>query len=210
MTARRPRRKAKATAREAPRDIRELFVSAALRILDHPDADVRKLDARTVAAEAGRSLGSLTFQFKGGLWELRAMTAARGLDMLGEVLRQEQVKPKRGPLEVLQAMSRAFLQFAMTHERLYRLILSELWDAQVSDMRGSLRRLVREQVMLCQVTGVIRLGDPERLTRLVAGVSWGITQSVLDGETSRGDAAEAITDAIEDLVTGIAPGKRFA
>ena len=201
MTARRRT----APAREATGETRELFVAAALRILAHPDADSRKLDARTVAHEADRSLGSLTFQFKGGLWELRALTAARGLALLMDAVRKEQLKAKREPLESLKAMARAYLQFAVSHERLYRLILSELWDQDVSETRAALRRLVREQVMLCQVTGVIRLGDPERLTRLVAGVVWGITQSALDGETARGEAANAVSAAIDDLVEGIEP-----
>ena len=207
MSPRSPRRVARPASRKAPHDIRELFVAAALRILDHADADAHKLDARTLAREAGRSLGSLTFQFKGGLWELRAATAARGVALLVDAVRAEQLKPRKTPPESLKAMARAFILFALGHERLYRLILSELWDQKVSDARAALRRLVREQVMHCQVTGAMRLGDPERLTRLVAGVVWGITQSVLDGETARSQAADAVTSAVDDLLEGVAPAK---
>jgi WHG domain-containing protein len=204
MSRRQSRIKSRRRSGKAPRAQRDEFVAAALRILAHADSVKHRLDARTIAAEAGRSLGSLTFQFKGGLWELRAATAAKGLSLLAEAIREEQGRTVRTPLEGLKAMGQAYVHFALGHERLYRLILSELWDQSVSETRAQIRRVVREHVMLCQVTGAVRLGDPERLTRLVAGVVWGITQAALDGEVPKDQADDAVAAAIDDLLSGIA------
>ena len=201
---------------EPRRDLREEFIQAALDILAEPDDVRHKLDATTLTERAGRSLGSLSFHFRkreageaepdarGGMWDLRAAVAARGLRDLTEVVRREQEKRGRPPVDGLRQMARAFVRFAVGHPRLYRLIASEMWTEEVIAQRGQILRAVREQVMLCQVTKAIRLGDPELLTQLVAGLVYGMTQSALDGIISFARAEDVVEAALNEMLKGMA------
>jgi AcrR family transcriptional regulator len=183
-------------------EARTAIVDAAVRIVEDGE---RQFDARSVAKEAGRSLGTLTHHFKGGgLWELRGAVAARGFLWLAGALRQASADSGTvDPEQQLRQMALGYLRFAAEHSRLYRAMFADEWGELVLDAQQALHGILRRQIELCQEAGVLRQGAVERIERSGIALLHGIAVLVLDGRVSSGEVDAVGRDAIEDLFEGL-------
>jgi len=175
------------------------LIAAARRLIARGEA----LDARAVAREAGRGLGTLTHHFKsGGMHELRSALAAQGYRDLEQQLRHVQAHEKDAR-EGLRAMAAAVARFMLNEMPLGRLMVSQSWDSEAAAAADSQRGVMREQLLRCQATGVIRQGDPERVQRTGRALFYGIMLQVLDGVMTKREALALARDVMEDMFEGI-------
>ena len=180
-------------------EAREALVDAALRVIQDPD---RQFDARTVAGEAGRSLGTLTFHFRQkGLWELREAVAARGFDMLAHASREAGEAPGT-PEERLRNMAHAYVRFASEHPRLYLLMWADTWGPTVERGRQEVRSVAHELIARCQEAGLFRPVPVERLEYSGQAMLHGIAVLHLEGQISREKLEQYLDGALDDLFDG--------
>jgi AcrR family transcriptional regulator len=188
--------------KKPPRDsseAREALIDAALRIIEDPS---RQFDARAVAGEAGRSLGTLTFHFREkGLWELREALAARGFDMLARASREAGEAPGT-PEERLRRMSHAYVRFASEHPRLYLLMWADTWGPTVERGRQEVRTVAHEQIARCQEAGLFRPVPVERFEYSGQALLHGIAVLHLEGQISRENLDRYVEGALDDLLDG--------
>jgi AcrR family transcriptional regulator len=188
--------------KKPPRDsseAREALVDAALRIIQDPN---RQFDARAVAGEAGRSLGTLTFHFREkGLWELREAVAARGFDMLAQASREAGDEPGT-PEERLRRMAHAYVRFASEHPRLYLLMWADTWGPSVERGRQAVRTVAHEQIARCQEAGLFRPVPVERFEYSGQALLHGIAVLHLEGQISRENLDRYLDSALDDLFDG--------
>jgi AcrR family transcriptional regulator len=181
-------------------EARQAIVEAALRIVEDHD---RQFDARAVAKEAGRSLGTLSFHFRdGGLRELRGAVAVRGFTMLAEAVHVA-VEAAADPEQQLRRVAQAYVGFAADHPRLYRAMYSEDWGEQVADARRDMAGIVNERIAQCQQAGVFRPGSVGRIARTGQALLHGIAVLHLDGQVSATELEAFTQEAIADLIDGL-------
>jgi len=180
---------------------RDELLAAARRLIAKGEA----LDARAVAREAGRGLGTLTHHFRtGGMHELRSALAAQGYRDLEQQLRLVQLR-ERDAEAGLRAMATAVARFMLNELPLGRLMISQSWDTEAATAADGQRRMVREQLLRCQATGRIRQGDPERIQRTGRAAFYGIMLQVLEGAMTKREALALTSDVLDDLFDGIRP-----
>ncbi len=180
-------------------EAREALVDAALRILEDPS---RQFDARSVATEAGRSLGTLTFHFRQkGLWELREAVAARGFAMLARAARAASDAPGT-PEERLRHMAQAYVRFAAEHPRLYLLMWADQWGVAVEQGRQEVRTVAHEQIAQCQEAGLFRLDPAERFQHSGQALLHGIAVLHLEGQITADKLERFVDGALDDLFEG--------
>jgi AcrR family transcriptional regulator len=188
--------------KKPPRDsseARDALINAALRIIQDPD---RQFDARAVAGEAGRSLGTLTFHFREkGLWELREAVAAKGFDMLARASREAGEAPGT-PEERLRSMARAYVRFASEHPRLYLLMWADQWGPTVERGRQAVRAVAHEQIARCQEAGLFRPVPVERFEYSGQALLHGIAVLHLEGQISHDNLDRYVEGALDDLFDG--------
>jgi AcrR family transcriptional regulator len=178
---------------------RDEFIAAARRLVARGEA----LDARSVAREAGRGLGTLTHHFRsGGMHELRSALAARGYRDLEQQLRLVQLREKDAEAG-LRAMATTVARFMLNETPLGRLMVSQSWDTEAAAAADSQRNVMREQLLRCQATGRIRQGDPERVQRTGRAVFYGIMLQVLEGVMTKREALALTSDVLDDLFDGV-------
>jgi len=182
-------------------EARQAIVDAAVRIVEDGE---RQLDARSVAKEAGRSLGTLTHHFKGGgLWELRGAVAARGFLWLAGALRQAVSEAADAePEQQLRQMALGYLRFAAEHPRLYRAMFADEWGELVLDAQQALHAVLRKHIGQCQQAGVFRPGAVERIELSTIALLHGIAALVVDGRVGTEELETVGSEAIEDLFRG--------
>ena len=182
-------------------EARAAIIDAAVRIVEDGE---RTFDARSVAKEAGRSLGTLTHHFKaGGLWELRGAVAARGFLWLAGSLRQAAADcPHDRPEIQLRQMALAYLRFAAEHPRLYRAMFADEWGELVVDAQQALHAVLRKHIELCQRAGIIRPGAVERIELSGIALLHGLASLVVDGRVSDEELDVVGRDAVDDLFEG--------
>jgi AcrR family transcriptional regulator len=191
------RRKRKTTGKNS----RDTIVAAAVRVLG--DAD-RTFDARTIAKEAGKSLGTLSFHFReGGLRELQGESARIGFQRLLESL-SDALKAAQDPLEGLRRLGRAYVRFAADNQRLHRIMYREPWGERVEPVRSEIRGLIRDHMATCQDAGLVRAAAPEKFSRIGWAFMHGVAVLYLDGQVPIGDLDAMVDEAIDILLEGIA------
>jgi AcrR family transcriptional regulator len=191
------RRKRKTTGKNS----RDTIVAAAVRVLG--DAD-RTFDARTIAKEAGKSLGTLSFHFReGGLRELQGESARIGFQRLLESL-SDALKAAQDPLEGLRRLGRAYVRFAADNQRLHRIMYREPWGERVEPVRSEIRGLIRDHMAACQDAGLVRAAAPEKFSRIGWAFMHGVAVLYLDGQVPIGDLDAMVDEAIDILLEGIA------
>lgn len=180
-------------------EARDALVDAALHIIQDPD---RQFDARAVAGEAGRSLGTLTFHFREkGLWELREAVAARGFDMLARAAREASEAPAP-PEESLRNMAHAYVRFASEHPRLYLLMWADQWGPTVERGRQQVRAVAHEQIARCQEAGLFRPVPVERFEYSGQALLHGVAVLHLEGQISHEKLERFVDGALDDLFDG--------
>lgn len=188
--------------KKPPRDsseARDALIDAALRIIQDPE---RQFDARAVASEAGRSLGTLTFHFREkGLWELREAVAARGFRMLAEETREACEAPGT-PEERLRRMAHAYVRFASEHPRLYLLMWADTWGANVERGRQEVRAVAHEQIRRGQEAGAFRPVPVERFEYSGQALLHGIAVLHLEGRITRDKLEQFVDGALDDMLDG--------
>ena len=178
---------------------RDELIAAARRLLDRGET----LDARAVAREAGRGLGTLTHHFRsGGMHELRSALAAQGYRDLEQQLRLVQLREKDAEAG-LRAMAAVVARFMLNELPMGRLMVSQSWDTEAAAAADSQRNVMREQLLRCQATGVIRQGDPERVQRTGRAAFYGIMLQVLEGAMTKREALALSHDVLDDLFDGV-------
>ncbi len=179
---------------------RDTIVAAAVRVLG--DAD-RNFDARTIAKEAGKSLGTLSFHFReGGLRELRGESARIGFQRLLESL-SDALKAAQNPLEGLRLLGRAYVRFAADNPRLHRIMYREPWGERVEPARSEIRGLIRDHIAACQDAGYVRPQPPEKFSRIGWAFMHGVAALYLSGQVPVEELDAMIDEAIEVLLEGI-------
>ena len=192
-------RKRKHPPRESS-DAREALVDAAVRIVND---EGRQFDARSVAKEAGRSLGTLTHHFRdGGLQELRGAVALRGFQMLSEAVRAE-LAEAGDPEKCLRRIALTYARFAMKHPRLYRTMYGDEWGEAVNEAQVALGAIVAEQIAKCQRDGILRSGPVERIARSGRALLHGIALMQLEGHVPADEAESFAQETIDDLFDGL-------
>ena len=180
---------------------RDTIVAAAVRVLT--DAD-RTFDARTVAKEAGKSLGTLSFHFReGGLRELRGESARIGFERLFEALSDALIGGQT-PLDGLRLLGRAYVRFAADNRRLHQIMYGEPWGEAVEPVRSDIRELIRSHIATCQEAGVVRAQSPEKFSRVGWAFMHGVAVLYLDGQVPLDDLDSLVDEAIDVLLEGIA------
>ncbi len=176
------------------------IVSAALRVLDDP---AQSFDARTVAKEAGKSLGTLSFHFRdGGLRQLRGEVAQHGFEQLvGEL--ESAATIGQGPLDAIRGLGHAYVRFAVDRPRLHRLMHGEPWGAAVEPYRSDAQSLLRDYIVTGQDAGVVRAGSPGGLARVAWAVMHGVSVLYLDGHVEAAELNEVVDESIDVLLQGL-------
>jgi len=187
--------------RTTGKNSRDTIVAAAVRVLG--DAD-RTFDARTIAKEAGKSLGTLSFHFReGGLRELRGESARIGFQRLLESL-SNALKAAQSPLEGLRLLGRAYVRFAADNPRLHRIMYREPWGERVEPVRSEIRGLIRDHIATCQEAGLVRPQPPEKFSRIGWAFMHGVAVLHLSGQVPVEELDAMIDEAIDILLEGIA------
>ena len=180
---------------------RDTIVAAAVRILADDD---RAFDARTIAKEAGKSLGTLSFHFReGGLRELRGESARIGFQRIRESL-SEALLAAQSPLEGLRQLGRAYVRFAAENPRLHRIMYGEPWGDLVEPLRSEIRELIRGHIATCQEAGLVRAQPAEKFARIGWAFMHGVAILYLDGQVPIADLDAMVDEAIDVLLEGIA------
>ena len=180
---------------------RDTIVAAAVRVLT--DAD-RTFDARTVAKEAGKSLGTLSFHFReGGLRELRGEAARLGFGrLLGKL--SDALMTAQDPLGGLRRLGRAYVRFAADNPRLHRIMCGEPWDDLVEPVRSEVRALIRDYIVTCQEAGVVKHESPEKLAHIGWALMHGVAVLHLDGQVRVEELDTMVDEAVGALLDGLA------
>lgn len=179
---------------------RDDLVSAAVRVTENPGLH---FDARTVAAEAGRSLGTLTFHFK-DLGELRNAAALHGLRLINQALRRAAQPPDK-PMVRARAMARAYVHFAWRHPRLYRLIRAEVWSGDVHAQMVENREVARAVVAELQAAGLVRRGPVETPLAIIWIACHGVATVLLDQLEPRPNPDGLLEDVLDVVFAGLKP-----
>ncbi len=192
----------KRRAKRASGDARKAIVDAAIRVVNDSK---RTLDARTVADEADRSLGTLTFHFKdGGLRALREAVAEEGFKMVLETVRQLPHTPS-DPDATLRRLMTTYVGFARKHARHYRLMHSEVWHDEVMAQRAEVRSIVRAHLEGLEAAGSIRSGYIDPFVHTGSALLHGLAVHYLDGFIGEDQLPNLIDDAIDILLHGLRP-----
>ena len=179
---------------------RDTIVAAAVRVLAD---DGRAFDARTIAKEAGKSLGTLSFHFReGGLRELRGESARIGFRRLRESL--SEALSDQSPLEGLRQLGRAYVRFAADNPRLHRIMYGEPWGDLVEPVRSEIRELIRSHIATCQEAGLVQAQPAEKFARVGWAFMHGVAILYLDGQVPIADLDAMVDEAIDVLLEGIA------
>lgn len=187
-------------AKRASGDARKAIVDAAIRVVNDPK---RTLDARTVADEADRSLGTLTFHFKdGGLRALREAVAQEGFKMVLQTVRQLPHTPS-DPDATLRRLMTTYVGFAREHARHYRLMHSEEWGDEVMARRAEVRSIVRAHLEGLEAAGSIRSGYVDPFVHTGSALLHGLAVHYLDGFIGEDQLPNLIDEAIDILLHGL-------
>lgn len=190
----------KPSAKRASGEARKAIVDAAIRVVNDPK---RALDARTVADEADRSLGTLTFHFKdGGLRGLREAVAEEGFKMVLEAVGQLPHTPS-DPEATLRSMMTTYVGFARKHARHYRLMHSEVWGDEVMARRSEVRAIVRVHLEGLEAAGSIRPECVDPFVHTGAALLHGLATHYLDGLISEEQLPSLIDEAVDIFLQGI-------
>ncbi len=180
---------------------RDSIVAAAVRVLHDKE---RAFDARTVAKEAGKSLGTLSFHFReGGLRELRGEAARIGFGrILGEL--SEALVGAADPIDGLRRLGRAYVRFAADNPRLHRIMYGEPWGEAVEPVRSEVRALIRDHIVVCQTAGLIKPDTPEKFARVGWAFMHGVAVLYLDGQVPIEQLDSMVDEAVDVLMKGLA------
>ena len=178
---------------------RDSIVSAAVRVLAD---DSKPFDARTVAKEAGKSLGTLSFHFRdGGLRALQGAVAGRGFQRLVRELTHA-VEKAEGPEDGLRRLGLTYVRFALQNERLHRVMYGEPWGDLVEPSRSEARSLLKSQIEECRNAGLLKSVPAEDLALAGWALMHGIAVLYLDGQVEEEDLGAAVDRAMDLLLKG--------
>jgi hypothetical protein len=167
----------------------------------------RQLDARTVAAESGKALGTVTFHFRNsGMWELRAAMAARGFQELGAALKRAAQRARR-PKQVLRSMAQAYVRYALKNPELYRLMYSDPWDDEVQTAREAALGWTRQTLRDLQSAKIVRRGSIDSIDRSCTALIHGIAVLIIDGKLPKSASSSIVDESLTHLMEGIRPKK---
>lgn len=205
---------------DGPAHLRNLFLEAALEILDEPDT---ALDLRKVAERAGKSRTAPYLVFGkteegGGLEALKVAVAVEGFGEMTRAMARNLSHPA-GAEARLRLLARGYLEFAEANPRLYRLMFGPEASRAVSgfltgtahtgpvhdllQVRAHLEDLFRNVVVEAQKAGIVEPGDA---TSRVLG-SWavlhGAAMLLLDGQYELAGirSVEAVTELVFPFLT---------
>lgn len=189
-------------------DLRAALLNAARAAVDehgHEDLSLRAL-ARTL--NVSHTAPQRHFD---GILALLAAVAARGYDELRAAM---QLPPGAPPLARMRQVGVGYLEFALSHPRLFRL----LYDPKLASVRHvegldlAAKRTfdhVAQTVADCQAVGVIRADEPETaLARFAWSAVHGAAVLALDGQLDAAGGFDASRFAME-ITTSIFRGLRM-
>lgn len=180
---------------------RDTIVAAAVRVLEDKE---RVFDARTVAKEAGKSLGTLSFHFrKGGLRELRGEAARIGFGRILGAL-SDALLAAADPIDGLRRLGRAYVRFAANNPRLHRIMYGEPWGDTVEPVRSDVRALIRDHIVACQDAGMVKPDTPEKFARVGWAFMHGVAVLYLDGQVPIEQLDARVDEAVNVLLEGLA------
>jgi AcrR family transcriptional regulator len=114
--------------------------------------------------------------------------------------------------EGFDAMSVAYVRFALAHPSHYRVMFGGFLDACAADPKlvqesSAAFQVLVEAVVALQQEGRVRREDPLQLSRFIWAIVHGIAMLAIDGQLRRSDTNPdtLIRYAIERVRTGIAP-----
>lgn len=208
-TARRavdPRRKPRGRYHHG--DLRRALLEAAVRTID--EDGVERLTLRGVGTALGVSRTALYRHFRDKS-ALLAEVAREGFRTLRLQL-LEASRAHGGGRPGFEAMSQAYVRFAVTHPAHYRVMFGGILDADAHAVNpglaeegaGAFAALVDALVSL-QQAGLVRRDDPLQLALFVWSVVHGISMLAIDGRLGRyGPVEELVRFAADRVGTGIA------
>ncbi len=178
------------------------IVKAGLRVLSD---ETRNLDARTVAKEAGKALGTVTHHFKvSGVGGLRSEMATEGFRMLGAEL-EKAGRGKRDPIEGLYAVGVAYIRFAESNPRLYRLMFAENWAPDTAKAFEEARQPALDLLNRAAATRQIEGGDLAMLRWAGTALLHGLATLYITGNLPKRRLKSLVRETLGYILEGARP-----
>ena len=187
--SRAPRPRRKRPDRYHHGDLRRALVQEAVRTIQRHG--VEGLTLRAVAEALGVSRTALYRQFADKS-ALLAAVAREGFRTLRLELVDAWERGGRGP-EAFDAMSVAYVRFAVTHPSHYRVMFGGFVDARAADPdlreeAGAAFHVLVDALVAQQQNGLVRADEPSQLERFIWAIVHGVAMLAIDGQLQRQDA----------------------
>lgn len=187
---------------------RDRLLAAALTLLDEGGPEAVTL--REVGARVGVSRTAPYRHFTDKRHLLAALGAAE-LDALTDDLRAALGRHPRSERARMRALLQTYVARALAHPRRHALAMGA-WapdgpESAVHEAADRLLLVVVGEVVRAQAAGVVRAGDPARITALANATLRGAVDLHLAGHLSRdGKGGADPADLADDLLVLLAPG----
>jgi len=204
--SRAPRPRRKRPDRYHHGDLRRALVQEAVRTIQRHG--VEGLTLRAVGQALGVSRTALYRHFADKS-ALLAAVAREGFRTLRLELVDAWERGGRGP-EAFDAMSVAYVRFAVTHPSHYRVMFGGFVDARAADPdlreeAGAAFHVLVDALVAQQQNGLVRGDEPSQLARFIWAIVHGVAMLAIDGQLQRqdADAEDLIRYAADRIRSGI-------
>jgi AcrR family transcriptional regulator len=166
-------------------DLRQALIGAALKIVCEKDAE--SVSLREVARRVGVSHAA-PYRHFADKEALLAAVAQEGFQMLHHTLEAVLHKSSVAPIERLQLIGVAYVDFALQHSSHYRLMFGA-YGTTAAHQNPELTQVATQAFMvlvdcveLGQQAGVIRLDDSKQLALAAWSLTHGLAMLLMDGQ----------------------------
>jgi AcrR family transcriptional regulator len=199
-----PRPRRKRPDRYHHGDLRRALVQEAVRRIERHG--VEGLTLRTVGQALGVSRTALYRHFADKS-ALLATVAREGFRTLRLELVGAWEGGGRGP-EAFDAMSLAYVRFAVSHPSHYRVMFGGFVDARAADPdlekeAAAAFRVLVDALVAQQSGGLVREEDPSQLARFIWAIVHGVAMLAIDGQLHDQNAEELMRYAADRIRNGI-------
>lgn len=166
-------------------DLRQALINAALELLT--EQDVRSLSLREVARRAGVS-HTAPYRHFADKDALLATVAEEGFGMLTHSLEVAAQQATDDPLQQLEAIGVAYVDFALEHPSHYQMMFGN-YEANLEETTTSLADAAQQSFMVLvnvivagQEAGVLRTEEPTQLAQAAWALVHGLAMLIIDGQ----------------------------
>jgi AcrR family transcriptional regulator len=188
-------------------DLRRALLAEAVRTIQ---ADgVERLTLRSAGARLGVSRTALYRHFS-DKQALLAAVSREGFRMLHDALTGARDRAGGGQAG-FEAMSGAYVRFAVTHPSHYRVMFGRFVemcekDADLNREAGRAFQVLVDSIVEQQQTGAVRRDDPQLLARFIWAVVHGIAMLAIDGQLLDADGVALNRYAVDRIRDAVRPG----